>query len=186
MGRYIAPLFLIAILIGWFMPTGDPALVSEQQSVPAHVPPPQPPRTSAPMAPLTQPQVAQPQNSAPQQSVVLKREGNGHFFANGEADGAPMRFMVDTGASVIALTAADAQKLGQTWYPNELQVIGRGASGDVIGKPIMLRRLRVGNFEAQNVQAVIVPEGLDVSLLGQSFLSKVPNVNISGDQMTLG
>jgi aspartyl protease family protein len=40
-------------------------------------------------------------------------------------------------------------------------------------------------MEVTNVEAIIVPEGLDVSLLGQSFLSKIPNVNISGDRMTL-
>jgi aspartyl protease family protein len=96
-----------------------------------------------------------------------------------------LRFLVDTGASVVALNKADAERLGLYWHPGELSTIGRGANGDVIGKPVMLDRLQVGELSAQNVRAVIIPEGLDVSLLGQSFLSQVDNVSISGNQMTL-
>ncbi len=180
--KQILPLFGIAVLIGWFMPANDPISVPAPAAIAS-----QPPAAAVAIAPLaTAPSVQPAQQPAPARGVALIREGNGHFFAQGDVDGAPVRFMVDTGASVIALTAADAQKLGQTWYPNELQTVGRGVNGDVIGKPIMLGRVRIGDLEVSNVRAIIVPEGLDVSLLGQSFLSKIPNVNISGDRMTLG
>jgi aspartyl protease family protein len=180
--KQILPLFGVAVLIGWFMPTDEPVAmsgptVSQAQSAPPVV-------EAAPLATAPTPQTVQ--QPAPLGGVVLNREENGHFFAQGEVDGASVRFMVDTGASVIALTSEDAQKLGQTWYPNELQTVGRGVNGDVIGKPVMLNRVRIGNLEVSNVRAIIVPEGLDVSLLGQSFLSKIQNVNISGDRMTLG
>jgi aspartyl protease family protein len=179
--KHILLLFGVAVLIGWFMPTSDPVAETSSAAPIVHtVPNPRPVATVAPVTTAPAPM------QTPFARVVLQREGNGHFFAQGEADGAAVRFMVDTGASVIALTAADAQKLGQTWYPNELQMVGRGVNGDVIGKPIMLNRVRIGNIEATNVRAIIVPEGLDVSLLGQSFLKQVSNVNISGDQMTLG
>jgi aspartyl protease family protein len=176
--KQIFPLLIIAMIIGWFMPVNDP--VPMAPPVPANAP--APPVSPVEIKPLTSAPVQQQVSHG----VALARSENGHFFAQGDVDGAPVRFMVDTGASVIALTAVDAQKLGQTWYPNELQMVGRGVSGDVIGKPIMLGRVRIGDMEVTNVAAIIVPEGLDVSLLGQSFLSKIPNVNISGDRMTLG
>jgi aspartyl protease family protein len=177
--KQIMPLLLIAVLIGWFMPVGDP-LAAPEGSAPVQLPGTSP--SPVEVAPLVTPPTPKP---AQPSGVALDRGENGHFFAVGDVDGASVNFMVDTGASVIALTAQDAQKLGQTWYPNELQMVGRGVNGDVIGKPIMLGRVRIGNIEVTNVRAIIVPQGLDVSLLGQSFLSKVRNVNISGDRMTL-
>jgi aspartyl protease family protein len=173
--KHIMPLLVFAVLVGWFMPAPAPVIAPVQEAVRAQPAP-------ANIAPLTTPT----QTAQPQSGVALDRAENGHFYADGDVDGAPVNFMIDTGASVIALTGADAQKLGQTWYPNELQTVGRGANGDVIGKPVMLGRVRIGNLEVNNVRAIIIPEGLDVSLLGQSFLSKIQNVNISGDRMTLG
>ena len=76
--------------------------------------------------------------------------------------------------------------LGLSWDDSALRPIGRGASGTVYGTPVVLQSLEVGGFEARNVEAAIIPEGLDVSLLGQSFLSKIDNVEISGDEMRLG
>jgi aspartyl protease family protein len=177
--KQILPLFVIAVLVGWFMPGGHP------EPVPAAAPKSTAVQTAVPPPPVIA--TINPLKVAPQQSgVAIDRAENGHFYARGDADGAAIEFMVDTGASVIALTAADAQKLGQTYYPGELEVVGRGASGDVIGKPIMLARVRIGDLEVRDVRAIIIPNGLDVSLLGQSFLSRIPNVNIRGDRMTLG
>lgn len=116
---------------------------------------------------------------------ILSRESDGHFYADVAVAGAPLRMMVDTGASVIALTAADAQAAGLNWSEADVRVIGRGASGDVRGVPVMLGDVEVGGMNARNVQAVIIPEGLDVSLLGQSFLSSISNVEISEDRMIL-
>jgi aspartyl protease family protein len=175
--KHIMPLFLIAVLIGWFMPAQEPMAVPvAPASTTVQTKPP------VQIVPLVTPPT--PARQSPR-GVALNRSDNGHFFAQGDVDGAPVNFLVDTGASVIALTATDAQKLGQTWYPNELEMVGRGVNGDVIGKPITLGRVRIGDIEVTNVRAIIVPEGLDHSLLGQSFLSKVQNVNISGDRMTL-
>ncbi len=120
-----------------------------------------------------------------QDDHTLTRESDGHFYANVTVAGAPLRMMVDTGASVIALTAADAQAAGLNWSESDVRVIGRGASGDVRGVPTMLGDVEVGGMNARNVQAVIIPEGLDISLLGQSYLSSISNVEISEDRMIL-
>ena len=120
-----------------------------------------------------------------QGSVILPRQSDGHYYADADVDGGSVRFMVDTGASSIALTGSDAEALGLSWTEDELRPVGRGASGMVIGKPVRLGSVSVGGFTARNVDAVILPRGLDVSLLGQSFLSKVRSVNIQNGNMIL-
>lgn len=122
----------------------------------------------------------------PAGDAVLGRSSDGHFYADVSIDSQDVRMLVDTGASVIALTGSDAEALGLEWSEDELFPIGRGASGDVVGKPVWLDRVRLGDFEAEHVEAVIVPHGLDVSLLGQSFLGRVGKVEIEDGRMVLG
>ncbi len=117
--------------------------------------------------------------------VTLERQSDGHFYASANIQGRDIRFLVDTGASAVALTARDAETMGLSWNPAELTLVGRGVSGDVMGKPVIIPSIQVGDLHAENVQAAIIPEGLDVSLLGQSFLSNVGTVNISDNKMTL-
>lgn len=118
--------------------------------------------------------------------TVLERASDGHFYAEASVEGQPVLFLVDTGASSVALTGEDAAELGLYWDDGNLREVGHGASGPVHGVNITLNELSLGNFRGRNVAAVIVPEGLPVSLLGQSFLSKIDNVAISGDRMVLG
>jgi aspartyl protease family protein len=173
MWKQVAPLFVLAVLVGWFMPSGNPS-----------------PSTVAP-PPSTQPKPAQSQTPAIASQrtsvgeVVLGRAADGHFYAAGDADGAAVKFLIDTGASVVALTEDDAERLGQYWHPGELKVVGRGVNGTVQGKQIVVKRLAIGDLSAVNVPAVIIPEGLHVSLLGQSFLSRVGSVSIAENRMTL-
>lgn len=116
---------------------------------------------------------------------ILSRSTNGHFYVDAGVDNRPVRFLVDTGASVVALTADDARKAGIGWDRSQLRHIGSGASGPVNGIPVRLSKVSVGAITATNVEAVVIPEGLDVSLLGQSFLSEVDSVTIKGDKMVL-
>jgi len=118
--------------------------------------------------------------------AVLERQPDGHFYADATVDGMPVHFLVDTGASVVALTGDDAYALGVSWDDNQIQPIGQGASGTIYGVPAMIDEMSLGGLRGSKVQAVIIPEGLPVSLLGQSFLSKVDNVEIAGDRMILG
>lgn len=118
--------------------------------------------------------------------VALKRATDGHFYAEVMVDGFPTRMLVDTGASVIALTGDDARALGLYWDESDLAPVAQGAGGPVMGINTNLPRVAVGSFEAQNVGAIIVPDGLHVSLLGQSFLSTIDNVRITDGRMMLG
>ena len=118
--------------------------------------------------------------------TVLEREPDGHFYADASVDARSTHFLVDTGASIVALTGADAEAIGLDWNDADVAAIGRGANGTVYGVPVKLERVELGGFEATNVQAAIVPQGLDVSLLGQSFLSRLQGVRIEGDRMIIG
>lgn len=121
----------------------------------------------------------------PAPDIVLDRKADGHFYATVEVNGRPIRFLVDTGATAIALTADDAHALGFGWTPSELAIVGRGASGEVKGKIVELHHLKLGDKEARNMRAAIIPEGLPVSLLGHSFLRQIGSLQIADDRMIL-
>lgn len=122
--------------------------------------------------------------SAPSE-IVLTRSQNGHFYADLNVDGQTIHFLVDTGTSSIALSAADARKLGISWTEQDLKPVGRGVSGPVNGKFVTLHRMQLGSKEAWDMEAAVIPNGLEVSLLGQTFLETIGSVSINGDQMIL-
>ncbi|MDE1467196.1 retropepsin-like aspartic protease family protein [Aurantiacibacter sp. D1-12] len=119
------------------------------------------------------------------EDVALDREPDGHFYADVSVDGVSSRMLVDTGASVIALTGEDAMAIGLFWDDSEVGPVAQGANGTVYGVHTRLRNVRLGNFEASDVEAMIIPEGLGISLLGQSFLSTINSVEIADNQMVL-
>ena len=118
-------------------------------------------------------------------SLTLERSRDGHFYADVSVDGQTARMLIDTGASVIALTGDDATAMGLSWDDSEVAVVAQGANGPVRGVRMVLPLVELGDFSAQDVAAVIIPEGLQVSLLGQSFLAKIGVVEIAGDAMVL-
>ena len=121
----------------------------------------------------------------PEGEMVLDRANDGHFYATAHVDSSDYRMLVDTGASVVALTGDDARSMGLEWDPNALAPVARGASGPVMGVNVTIPEMSVGDFEAKDVPALIIPDGLGVSLLGQSFLRHVPKVDIADNTLTL-
>lgn len=118
--------------------------------------------------------------------VVLPRADDGHFYADVSIGGVSAHMLVDTGASVLALTSEDAEAMGIQWTADDVRPVARGAGGVILGVSVSLDQVQVGDLEAREVAAVVVPEGLAVSLLGQSFLSRVGRVEIENGQMVLG
>lgn len=114
----------------------------------------------------------------------LRRGESGHFLANGLVNGQPVRFVVDTGASIVALTVDDARRIGIPYDPAAFQVIGSGASGAVRGVEVAVQSVAVDGKEVRTLRAAVI-EGLDVSLLGQSYLSRIGGVSMMGDEMVL-
>ena len=113
---------------------------------------------------------------------TLLRSPDGHFYADAQVNGAHVRFMVDTGASVVALTPADARRAGIVLPPERARAIGAGGEVEVI--PVTIERIALGPIEARGVRGAVA-EALPVSLLGQSFLGQVGSVEIRGDRMVL-
>ncbi|QDK34598.1 TIGR02281 family clan AA aspartic protease [Sphingomonas sp. IC081] len=118
--------------------------------------------------------------------IELPRAADGHFYADASVEQHSTHFLIDTGASLVVLTGSDARAVGLSWSDNDLAPIGRGATGPVYGVPVRLSSVELGGMTARDVPAAIIPEGLDVSLLGQSFLSQIGDVRIEGQRMTLG
>jgi aspartyl protease family protein len=112
------------------------------------------------------------------------REGNGHFYAHAKVNGELVRFVADTGASSVALTVADAERLGIPIKPATFEVVGEGASGPVRGERVMLDSVDIEGKRVENVRAVVL-EGSRLSLLGQSYLSRMGEVQMKGDYMIL-
>lgn len=114
----------------------------------------------------------------------LAREDDGHFYAEALVNGEPVRFLVDTGATSVALTMADAERIGIEVTPEQFEVVGSGASGPVRGQTVLLDNVEVDGRNAVDVRGAVL-EGLEVSLLGQAYLQQLDKVEISGDEMVL-
>jgi aspartyl protease family protein len=117
------------------------------------------------------------------QSITLAAGAGGHFIADGQINGGAIRFMVDTGATAIAIPAVDADRL-RIDYRNGRLSTTQTAGGPTAAYGVMLASVRVGGIELQNVEAIVIEHGLPVALLGNSFLSRV-NMRREGEAMTL-
>ena len=117
-------------------------------------------------------------------SVELHRASDGHFYADVEINGSKIHALVDTGASVIALSREDARSAGVATSIGMNEVVGQGADGAVHGEVVTLDRIQLGDKEAEKMSAIILNSG-EQSLLGQEFLSKFESVQIKGDKMVL-
>ncbi len=117
-------------------------------------------------------------------ATILSRGEGGHFFAEASVNGMSVNFLVDTGATGVALTTQDAQRIGLVFAPSEFSVIGSGASGPVRGKLIVLDRVAMGGKTVEQVPGAIL-EHAEMSLLGQSFLARMGKIEIEGDEMVI-
>jgi aspartyl protease family protein len=117
------------------------------------------------------------------QTAVLAASSGGHFIAEGQVNGGAVRFLVDTGATSIALPAADARRLGID-YQKGRRGTTHTAAGPTPMYVVTLDTVRVGGIELQAVEAIIIEQGLNVALLGMTFLNRV-EMKRDGHTMTL-
>ena len=102
--------------------------------------------------------------------IVLPAGSGGHYAGLGAINGHPMRFVVDTGATTVAMGADVAAQLGLD--PKDGKAVGAmTANGAVAARQITLTSVRVGDVTVYNVEAMVVPQAMPVVLLGNSFLS---------------
>jgi aspartyl protease family protein len=116
---------------------------------------------------------AQTSPTAEANYVVVRTNERGDLVADGEVNGMPVRFAVDTGATLITLPAREASRLGLD-YQGGQKIVMETANGDVNAHRLKLDTVRVGDVVVHNVDAVITEgSGLSMNLLGMSFLNRV-------------
>jgi aspartyl protease family protein len=132
------------------------------------------------------PAEAAPSAPATPNSVVLTADRLGHFHADGRIDGRHIEFIVDTGATTIALTARSAAQLGIHPFPRDFTSQSRTANGVVRTASVQLGMVEVGGILVRDVTAVVFPEqALSDNLLGMSFLSRLRRFEASNGKLVL-
>lgn len=114
----------------------------------------------------------------------LLRSPNGHFYTDAFVNGKTVHFVVDTGATDVALTIDDARMAGIKVDTGKFEIVAYGASGPVMGQAVDLNDVDLDGKRVRDLRAVVL-QGLGVSLLGQNYLRQLHTVEISADTMTL-
>ncbi|WP_298398918.1 TIGR02281 family clan AA aspartic protease [uncultured Azonexus sp.] len=115
--------------------------------------------------------------------LVLQADGQGHFFTTGTINGVSVRFLVDTGASMISLGASDARRMGLDFNRGQ-KGISQTANGQVMVSKVQLDNVRIGGMTLHQVDAVIHQTDLPIALLGMSVLNRM-EMQRDGSTMTL-
>ena len=117
------------------------------------------------------------------QRVVLTADSRGHFLPQGQINGRAVQFLIDTGASQIAIGAAEAKRLNLDYERGE-RVMVNTANGQAVGHRLTLDTVRVGDVQVYAVQAIVIPQPMPFVLLGNSFLNRF-QMQRTNDQLTL-
>jgi aspartyl protease family protein len=136
-----------------------------------------PPSANAPPA-LT---VLRPSSN---RTLVYRADRRGHFRLTATVNGAPIRLVIDTGASLVALTLDDARAAGIGRGELVFNQVTQTANGRVHFAPVMLREVRIGQLSIENVPAAVI-ENLDQSLLGMSFLKRLKSFEMREGALTI-
>jgi aspartyl protease family protein len=119
-------------------------------------------------------ETAQPQTASNTPAIAIRRGQNGHFETDAVLDGRRMSFLIDTGATVIALRESDAARLGIHPGQRDYSMKISTANGVTLAAPVEINRVEVGDVTVRNVAALVLPDqALAQNLLGMSFLSRV-------------
>jgi len=122
--------------------------------------------------------------AAPQgNKIVLTAGSGGHFITQGAINGRAVQFLVDTGATSVAMSVSDAERLGIDYRKGQI-ARGNTANGPVTVYQVKLASVRVGDVEVYDVDAAVLPAGANQVLLGNSFLSRF-QMTRNNDQLVL-
>lgn len=124
-------------------------------------------------------------SEGPAGEMTFQRGLDGHFRVEAVVDGTMLRFLVDTGASDVVLSKADAERLG--FDPAQLDYTQQysTANGIVFGAPVRLNEIEIGRIRVEDVRASVNGGEMDGSLLGMSFLSRLSGFAVEGDRLIL-
>lgn len=117
------------------------------------------------------------------QRIVLTADARGHFLPQGQINGRTVQFMVDTGATLVAMGESEAQRLNLKFRDGQPVRINT-ANGTITAYQIQLNTVRIGDVQVYDVAAVVSPQPMPYILLGNSFLTRF-QMQRQNDQMTL-
>jgi aspartyl protease family protein len=142
-------------------------------------------REEADRVPTVASAVVAPPQASFANAAIIDREPDGHYWTRADVDGTAVKFMVDTGASTVAITFRDAQRIGLK--PEELDFKWeiRTAGGIVYGAAVTLEKIRIGRVEVENIEAMVLREGLEQSLLGMTFLGELYSYEFRKSQLVI-
>ena len=136
----------------------------------------------------TAPRKAAVETEAPAsgRTLSIARDARGHFQTDGRIDGQRIDFMVDTGASVIALNEKSAARFGLRPTPSDYKMTVSTANGTIKAARMRLPMVELGGLVVRDVDAMVLPdEALSENLLGLSFLSRLKRFEYAGGKMVL-
>lgn len=132
-------------------------------------------------------QTLRPQQSILSDSakVVVPRSADGHYYLTLDVNGTPIEFLVDTGATEVVLTEADARRVGIN--PDELAFLGRArtANGEVRTASIRVEEIALGEIRDKNLRVWVNEGELDSSLLGMGYLQRWSSFEIRAGSLIL-
>lgn len=142
-------------------------------------------RSEAQAAPMPVATETAPATRIKGSATQIVRAADGHYWAHADIDGRAVRVLVDTGASVVALTREDAARLGLRLMPADFTREVQTASGTARAAPVSLDRVAVAGAAVEDVQALVVEAGLSHSLLGMSYLGRLSRFEATPAGLTL-
>jgi clan AA aspartic protease (TIGR02281 family) len=122
--------------------------------------------------------------SSPVNTLVYPANEQGHVILDAAVNGASMRLLVDTGASLVTLTPADAHAAGIAHSELVFDHRVSTANGFARMAPVILREIRIGQLSLYDVPAAVL-ENLHISLLGMSFLSRLQSYEMRDGKLTI-
>jgi aspartyl protease family protein len=115
--------------------------------------------------------------------IVMTAGSGGHFMTSGSINGAAVDFLVDTGATLVSISQADADRIGLK-YRDSQRGMSQTANGNVMIYYVRLDKLRIGDVEVYDVPATVIPAQMSFVLLGNSYLTRF-QMKRENDKMTL-
>jgi len=127
-----------------------------------------------------------PQRRQSGSTVTLRKDPrNGHFWANARVNSGRVHFLVDTGATSVALTLNDAKKAGLKTRDMTFNVPVSTAGGTNYAASVSLESVSIGSITLRDVDALVIKDGLNTSLLGMSYLGELQKVEATRDTLFL-
>lgn len=118
-------------------------------------------------------------------TASLRKEGDGHYWATAIVNDTPVKFLVDTGASLVALSKRDARRLGIDIDNLLKNAEVRTAAGRVKAATTTIDEIVIDGVTVKNVSAVIIEDGLEHSLLGMSFLNRLEGWDVTTNAIVI-